>query len=297
MARDTGKKALRDDWPEGVVEGEEVEVIDRQQKTTGYIYLFYFKEKPERINWPKSIIGDDLGERYKGGSPYWETKGLNNVFDNHNYKTIFPSDCVIPKMAGGSGENFVDRIKFRFQIRLLFGLLKLKVNESSFIGEVTAWKQGPVRLMARNWATVVLPMSFKGPKLWMELYLYESFINAPINLKVPFNPGLVITDFSNAIGYDLNKNAEGMKFYNSNNLKGFIVNGKKDKDEKEMNTAIDDWRCVVGPQGSIMVYSIWDKEYRRQAELNVYFRDDLDDKVPPDSEPGSRRRKNKPMNA
>ena len=85
-------------------------------------------------------------------------------------------------------------------------------------------------------------------------------------IRVPFNPGYVITDFQAMFGYDLSVHTMGMEFYNSNNRGGFLIDGTMSEAESHMDTRMDEWRAVVGPQGAMTTASVWDQGYKEQAD-------------------------------
>lgn len=77
-----------------------------------------------------------------------------------------------------------------------------------------------------------------------------------------------------------------MRFYNSNNRLGYLVDGVSAPAEQVMNTERDDWRLYTGLQGTMMMRSMWDTSYVEQARIQVYFQDDQDKKDPPEFHPG-----------
>ena len=123
-------------------------------------------------------------------------------------------------------------MKFRLKIRFGFGFFKVHLNETNSIGGISSAKFGPVRCAARLWIRMVLPLGIKTFRIWSDIYGYDSMVMTPSVYRVPIDPGTVLTDFTMSFGFDLNENAKGMKFYNSNNLEGFMVDGKQDSSEK-----------------------------------------------------------------
>jgi hypothetical protein len=97
----------------------------------------------------------------------------------------------------------------------------------------------------------------------------------------------VLSSLEIMVGYDLSEEAKGMKFYNSNNLEGFVLDGWMSDKEKSMDHGLDEWRVVVGPQGSMITASIWDDSYKEQADITVHLTDDVEAVMPPEDTPGS----------
>ncbi len=87
-------------------------------------------------------------------------------------------------------------------------------------------------------------------------------------------------------GYDLNEKAFGMKFYNSENREGFLIDGKMSLQEKKMKQKVDEWRCITGPQGTMITSSVWDKAYISKADIKINYIDDLNANIEPEGIPG-----------
>ena len=192
--------------------------------------------------------------------------------------------------GGGDGRDFIDRNKVRIEVRFLFGLLRIKLNEDNFLGEVSKYKKGPVRSVVRQWGGFKLPLrlhNFKTPKLNIDIYAYDAMMFTGVTTNMPFNPGYVVTDFKLSVGYDLHHpNGYGMRWYNSHNMEGFLADGVTSPLEAEYDDRHDRWRAIVGPNGWQMHSSTWDKEYMEQAEIKVHYRDDLESYSPPEYYPG-----------
>ncbi len=105
--------------------------------------------------------------------------------------------------------------------------------------------------------------------------------------SVTLNPKYFLTDFRIIQGYDLNpERGYGMQWYNSNNPEGFIVDGITSPQESRFDPDRDQWRCIVGPNGWMVHRSMWDAQYRTQADISVHYRDDNLHRDPPDVFPG-----------
>ena len=87
-------------------------------------------------------------------------------------------------------------------------------------------------------------------------------------------------------GTDLNTNAIGARWYNSNNINGLDIDGKTSPDEKNMVDDIDEWRLVTGSFGTMMNRSAWDPGFRSQAKIRIQFIDDEKIDDPPEYFPG-----------
>ena len=105
--------------------------------------------------------------------------------------------------------------------------------------------------------------------------------------NILFNPGMLLTDYSMSVGYDLHHpHGYGMQWYNSNKLEGFLADGVTSPMEAEYDDSSDQWRSIVGSNGWMIHSSTWDKEYFEQAETKVHYRDDIESYFPPEYYPG-----------
>ena len=132
-----------------------------------------------------------------------------------------------------------------------------------------------------------MPMGIKGPLMYQDINVYDSFASIYIPVKIPFNPGYVITNATLKLGFDLNRNAYGMVFYNSNNTEGFIINGKMEANEKNFETKPGLWRCFTGDQGTLIMTVEWDDTLGMQADVFSSYLDSKSISSPPEDEKGS----------
>jgi len=184
--------------------------------------------------------------------------------------------------------DYVDRFKGRATIAFFFGLLKFEVNEKSINFYESAYIDGPVRLVRNIQLVISLPMGIKAPGLAVDLIWYDTIVDVPMIIDLPFNPNYLYTYLELRIGEDHSPGAMGMKVYNSHNLEGCLVDGKTEgKAEKKWNTERDRWRLMTGKQGTIMNRSFWDERYLKQMEsVKVEYFDDIETEHPPEDDPG-----------
>jgi len=289
MARDAGDRVSKDLWPQGAGQGIEIEVLDPSTGGKGWCYLLHFPESAPATCFPIRVTLDDSEELIGKGSTYTYV-ATNFTSGDRVYQTVTNKHTWVTPEGGGDGKDFVDLSKVRIEVRFLFGMIRIKISESSFIGEVSKYKIGPVRTVIRQWGGFKLPLSLhklKSPKLNIDIYVYDTMMFTGVTTNMPFNPGYVVTDFRLSVGYDLHHpHGYGMRWYNSNNMEGFLADGVTSPLEAEYDDRSDKWRCIVGPNGWQMHSSTWDKEYIEQAEIKVHYRDDLESYSPPEYYPG-----------
>jgi len=235
----------------------------------------------------KRLAGIDDTDKYIAQGVSYTVVGTNHVIGKKIYKTVINHHVGVNKCAGGDGENFIDRSKFRVTASLMFGAIHVGINEDDFIGEVTKYKLGKVRGICRQWIGITMPLGLKSPKIYGDVYVYDTMILIVFETNIPFNPKYLLTDYRMNVGYDLYpEKGYGMMWYNSFNPDGFIVDGFTSPQEVQVNDQHDEWRCIVGPNGWMVHRSLWDELYRSQADVRVHYRDDIQHQNPPDYYPG-----------
>jgi hypothetical protein len=213
--------------------------------------------------------------------PYFDTSKYPNIGFAHNFMSATPE-------AGGTDVNCVDRFKARLTLAFMFGVLKFHFNEGSVTFYEAAYKDGPVRLIRNIQIVITMPLGIKGPGMAVDLLWYDTIVDVPLVIDLPFNPKYVLSYLELRLGEDHSPGAIGMKVYNSNNLTGCRVDGQMDDDaERNWNTKRDEWRLMTGRQGTIMNRSFWDEHYLKQIKwIKVEYFDDINRKDTPEDVPG-----------
>jgi len=288
MAHDLGDRARPAQWAEELhVRPEDVLEItarDPLDGSLGWGYLLFFADAtPARSPLDYATHNPRFNQHYQF---YVLGQSQFKVVGGEFYRQIFNCGWRIPDYAGGSFEHFVDRQKFRVRVRLFFGALTLHVTEDDASGDTLALRDGPVRCLRRSWGRIHLPMGLKTPRIVSDVIGYDTMFVCPVELSIPVNPGLVLTDLTLYSGTDLNERAFGARWYNSANLAGVLVDGRTDAGEKELDPALDQWRLVTGAFGTMMNRSVWDPSFQSQAEISVRYTDDLAAPDPPEYQAG-----------
>ncbi len=284
MAHDLGDRVSPAQWIQGFDKVMEITVKDPKDGGKGWCYLVSFPgNPPARSPLNYATFNDDYNQTY---GFYLFEQGQFKRWGDNLYRQIFNQKWKLPDYAGGNFTNFIDRLKFRVRVRLFFGTLKLTTGEDDASGDTLAVRDGPVRCNRRCWGQVRLPMGLKTPKIVSDIIGYDTLFVCPVQLSVPINPGLVLTDLSLYSGTDLNSQALGSRWYNSNNPAGFAVDGNTTDDEENMDDTVDQWRLVTGAWGTMMNRSLWDPNFRKQAKIRIQFTDDVNVDDPPEYFPG-----------
>jgi hypothetical protein len=87
----------------------------------------------------------------------------------------------------------------------------LNITEDDSSGDTLAVRDGPVRCLHRCWGRIHLPLGFKTPRIISDVVGYDTMFVCPVELSIPVNPGLVLTDLTLYSGTDLNAQAFGSR--------------------------------------------------------------------------------------
>ncbi len=286
MAFDTGDKVKISRMPLNCPQFIEIEINDPLNHKKGWVYLLYFDISPPPPS-TKYYCGKsekDWSTGYEAVSPYMTIGGKQITYKGKTYNQVFYDKFTTPVSAGGTGVDYIDRLKWHVEVGFLFNTIKVSFDEDNLIGDFLCWKTGPIRGTSRVWAAAKLPFGLKSPRFVADVVGYDKSISTSTVLNVPFNPGYVITEITTRIGTDLSPEAYGMRFFNSENLQGFKIDGHMSTQEESFNPKRDTWRIITGPQGTVMNRSTWSENFLSQAEtVEVGYLDDIQSPDPPES--------------
>jgi len=285
MAHDLGDRAPREPWPPGVRAGLEIQVTDPLNGKRGWCTLLEYEGDPPPLS-PVRYVHYDW-DTNRTWTAYFDNYDLVERDGKHIYRKIFYVSMDTTVHGGGQGVDYIDTMKFVGEANLLHSLITFRADHGDVAADTIAYLVGPVRGMRRSYGVVKLPLGLKGPKVVTDVGFYESFFSCPLVTRVPFNPRMVFTNIRARFGTDLNREAAGMRFYNSNNILGFLVDGVPAPAERAMDTGRDEWRLYTGPQGTLMMRSLWDADYLAQSSIQVTFEDDLTRQDPPEHVSGN----------
>ncbi len=286
MAKDAGDKVTKDAWRliEGHCSGLEIEITDPITLEKGWCYLMYFASKaPARSSLPAYVSFDYTNNTIE--SKYYAVKFL--ITPKEERSLVYESVCM-KKEAGANEKNFIDRFKIRPKVKLLFGSMKINFDEEAVHSNVLAYKRGPVRVVRRLEQYVAIPpFNIKIVRIITDLTNYCMFYSSPLILNVPFQLDKLVSSAHIVLGTDYNENAIGGITANSENPKGFLIDGKMDQDEIAFNTSFPEWRLLHGEFGAFLNRLYIPKEALKDIVACGGYIDDMAKPDPPESYPGS----------
>ncbi len=248
MARDLGDRIAKENWISGYEIGLEVEVQDPLTAYRGWAYVFYFSNPPERS--PRDYV------RYLPSSS-------EHIISTDYYLVSSPPEgayytrLLITEAGGGNGKNLIKKSRIEGRARLewffLLGAIKtFKRDEDDIRFRLSAYKDGPVRVIIRGKPELELILGIKLPSeevdsiYYLDHFYYTNIIHSPIKLSHYCSQASVLG------ALDFNENALGMKFYNSNNRQGVVLDGVMSEAEKNLDRSHQEWSVLTGKQGSFM---------------------------------------------
>ncbi len=280
MAWDSGDKASGAKMPEGAESGLEIMLTDPVGGSRAWVYLFSFSGAPPRsdIDYVKHSSNEDRNWVETDRYLFAEKKG-ETYFDR----------LMLRGKQGRMSDNLADRIKGRGNLKAVGGRIKLQIGESDTKGDLVAWLDGPIRVVHLMQAYIKISIArFKAGGGANNLF-YQNYFVTPIFFNFPIAPSTMLSDFKMIYGIDLNKNSEGMSYFDAANPKAVIMDGKMDESERNLDRdTVHDWWAITGDKGNLMVRMILPGEWKDVVLLKTGYIDDDTSLDPPESVPGQR---------
>ena len=220
------------------------------------------------ITYVPSSNPDDNGADIVNGTSYSEghTMGI-------------PDYLSIPVEFGGAGHDILDRQKLRVDLMLniTFGGIPIIIPATiteAFLQEfppIVRYKDGPVRVLREvEWTIVIEGIEPKIFSLPLQYYPY-SIESGGVSFQVQEKDSVDYIKQS----FDLNENATGMKFYNSYNMEGILIDGNPAPDSSVFDNTLElnkvNWFLSTGDQGTFAFLFELDSLGEQHS---IYFKDD-----------------------
>ena len=277
MVKDLGGRVDPEHWPAEADKIVEVEVIDPLDGTRAWCYVAAFDSPPPPPQTDYVTWDPDRQEvrtsMYLNGYP----PGKNAIY--------FTRVAGLPP-SGGTGEDFIDRMKTRFHFETLWGLMVFEANEDDAGQQVVREKDGPIRVFRRGRVYYELPFGIKyNASGTLQIY-WESFAHAPVEIRIPGGVTSILREAMVIGTTDFAPAARGMRFFSETDEEGVIIDGKMSAKEKDMDPNGFKWRCVTGDPGTLCGRIITQMPpLPREDKYNVWV-DDESRSDPPEDHPG-----------
>jgi len=278
MAKDAGDQGDPKAYGLAVKSCDEILLRDPASNDQGWAYLIAFVANPPP---PSSVVYmryQEFSDHDELTTPYYILR-----FPKNN---VFMSDIVIREAAGGNNQDILDRIKMRSGVNMLGGVFSVDRTEEDFVHKVVGVLAGPLRVIRQTETRLTLVLSLKSPAAVVIGSFYPCCFQFPSMLSLPFRMDMIASDAFMRQGWDLNRNALGLKFYSNLCPQGVNLDGKMSPAERNLAASQETllWALGTGPQGTFMFKGIWNQKAPIKARL--YYEDDLSRLEPPEEDPG-----------
>jgi len=283
MAGDAGERAHPDTPLPGASSVTEVELEDPVNTGRAWVYLAAHEADPP----PLCPLPNYVRYNYETEEVSTDFSYYKFIITEEGLHTGFSDVGAILPAVGGDGENRIDRMTTRIQIRFFFNLVPLSLNEEMLGQDVAAYIAGPVRVIRRLEQFFKLPFGLRGMKSVTDLHLYEALTIVPAEVNVPKRVDKVISSSHMWFGADMSPNSIGSLFRNSENLEPLIIDGRMSEMEKHFSPQLDKWRVIYGHGGAMLRGTFSVEEDPEVAEIRHRYVDDIAVVEPPERYEGS----------
>ncbi len=279
MVRDLGDRADYSQWIDNTDSQSnpriEIQIYDPdapEKKAYGYLFASSTFDAP--VPAPYGFQVDPQNHRI-------ETNQYRVGFDE---ETTLIKDIAV-KAPYGSGVDIFDTQKFRFVGKLLSGLLNFRLDgatENYFLSypAYDAYTESPVIRAIHNSRLTIIDKVlledisfFNDPKF----YPFGGELSGGIELseniiqeKMGTNEDVEVIINLLRQSWDFNEAATGMTFSNAVNA-GIPIDGIADNVDKTVAVPVQEWSCVTGDQGTVLLYLDLKDSTWQQVEL--YYHD------------------------
>ncbi len=257
MAKDTGDKISgKEVLPSEGSSSFEIEVMDPDTNEKGWAYLVVFDTPPK---------GSEVD--YVSYDPKdFKLSAFNYTAEFNSKFPAAPSNYTFNKTIGGDGQDFLDRVRVRVLMKLI---LTIKRNEEDIQVKELGYIDGPIRVVLHTKNITPLFLGIPASSTFQDTFFYFNHADFPFVASFPpVKPNefkvKIIDDFIDF---------KGWTFYNSNNLKGNVINGKVDKADKELDLSPYSWSVI-----SNGINSFWSRTLKPSGcpvKIKQYFNDNM----------------------
>jgi len=269
-SRDLGEKASPDKWPSS--QGLEIEVTDPVNQSKAYAYLLAFLEPAPRS--PVDFI------EFRPESSLFLSDELSSKIPVFLNFLVFGRDPKSP--------NLFDRFKLRIGTSFLFGKIKVEKTEEDFQARLLAYTDGPIRVITIQELRADLVAGVKSPWIKQVSISYPNRIDFPIEIHIPFRPGLIINEAHATNTFDFSENISGSILYYPSLPAPLVVDGVMSPAELNVPSDYPPWCALAGKFGGIVTTLKYDDNVA-QADIKktFFYRDDRNYRDQFDNKPGS----------
>ncbi len=283
LAGDTGARfATGGAWPEHAERGAEIEVRDPVSGGLGWAYLFVFPGAAPR--------SDVRYVHYDRARDVIEARSYSLGY-TPGHDVVYFSSASVPKKAGGTGSNFVDRLKLRTYVKTLLWFA-VSFDEDEWDDEVTAYLEGPIRVIRQERNRLTFAGIEVAPTLLVDAMYFPDFHLAPVQVDQTIHFPSIAREAWFKLAMDWNESAKGMRYYRPRPGAAagaadawHTIDGVTTPDERHLDDQNPDWHLVTGAPGTFLWWVEMPPPLVPVTHLT--YTDDAAATDPPESTPGS----------
>ena len=184
--------------------------------------------------------------------------------------------------------NILDRMKMRGEAYLFMDLIHIRRTEADIVSTLTAYIDGPVRVVRKMDYALRAIWSIKTPTVERQTPAYAYHAEFPNKMKVPFRLGTIFSDLELVSGFDFRPEMGAVELYTDDFDDPVLMDGKMTERERQMNRFYPLWWVATGDFGCMMFYIVLNDDLRETGvEATLDYTDDMSIPYPPENVPGA----------
>ncbi len=277
MASDVGEKTAHLPEALGASGGAEIELRDPHTGRRGWVYGLVFPNGPPQAA-PIDYVAYDRGR---------DAIESDTVRIGFSREKPFLIDTILWKESETRryARNFTDTMKIRHRGRLLKAL-PFERTQGDYTSQVTAVKDGPVRVIRRTSNKVRVLWRLKTPTIVIDFIHYANAFFMDTRLDLPFKPGLFFSDVETVMSLDGRPDPDlpVTEVFTHSLREGVPIDGTMSDRKKLLNFSTDNALVLANTFGKILV----SLEVERGSPIRArpYLMDDIGVADPPENIPG-----------
>ncbi len=279
VAADAGPRiAAGAAWPAGAEAAVELSAHDPVDHGAAFAYLFRFAGVA-----PRSAVGY---VHYDRARDQIVARSYTIRYTPGKDRVYF-SGVSVPPAAGGTGGDFVDRLKLRTYVKTLL-YFSLSFDEDEWEDEVTAYLEGPIRVIRQERNRLTFMGIEVAPTVTVDAMYFPDFHLAPVRVDQTIHFPSVALEAWFKLSMDLSEEGKGMRYYRPSPgaaTPWHTIDGTTTDDERNLDPAHPAWHLVTGEPGTFLWWVEMPPPLVPVTRLT--YTDDAATADPPERVPGS----------
>jgi hypothetical protein len=280
MAMDAGHRINRDiikSSYKGIGEIQEMEITCPADKEKAWVYLVSFTSGFPKCNFDLINLFPDSSVIY---TPYMFIQSKPQKIVDKIYPTVNVCSWLISPYAGGTMFDIHNKFYIKMAMEYRVGITKIQ-DQESFDLSWRAWYDGQVIGLIRVSWKLATPLGIGAPVIFTDVLITPFTLRDENFISTPFDPGIILKNYSQSIGEDLNQkvlspDSKPSYILTSGNKKGYAVEAKmkSSKTLEEKKGAKDYiWHVLTGQYGSMCIISGLNEYLTKHSKFSLEYFD------------------------